>query len=129
MHLKLAWLMWVLVGTILATVGTHWIWQSSFGAAAPIIVVSIAVGLLKSRLVLDRVAHTTIDRIRIRGDGRCLGGFLSVHSWGLVLVMIVGGRLLRGTLAHATVGPLYLAVGTALCVSSRLTWRAIRGPR
>ena len=70
-----------------------------------------------------------IERIRIRGDGRCLGGFLSLRTWGFVALMMVVGRVLRGTLAHEIVGPLYIAVGSALIISSRLTWRAWRETR
>ena len=43
--------------------------------------------------------------------------------------MMVAGRLLRGAFAHVVVGPLYLAIGTALLVSSRITWRAWRESR
>jgi len=73
-------------------------------------------------------ALRVFDRVRLcaRGDGRRLGGFLSLWTWGLVILMMVAGRLLRGTFAHVVVGPLYLAIGTALLVSSRVTWRAWR---
>jgi hypothetical protein len=90
---------------------------------------AVAVGAVKSRLVLDRAARSVVDRIRARGDGRCLGGFLSLRTWGLVILMMVAGRLLRGTLAHGIVGPLYIAVGTALCLSSRISWHAWKASR
>ena len=125
-QLMLAWLMWVTVGSALVGFGGWWLWQSAPTAAPWIAAGSLAIGGVKSRLVLDRAARGVVDRIHARGDGRCLGGFLSLRTWGLVVVMMVAGRLLRGTVAHWVVGPLYLAIGTALCRSSRLTWRAWR---
>ena len=64
---------------------------------------------------------------RARGDGRCVGGFLSLRSWALVAVMVVAGRLLRGShVARGILGAIYLAVGIALFLSSRVAWRAWR---
>lgn len=123
-HLMLAWLMWASVGAALAGFGVRWSW-SAYPTAAPwILACSVAVGVAKSQLVLDRAARRIVDRIRTRGEGRCLGGFLSLRTWGLVVLMMAAGRLLRGTLARGIVGLLYVALGTALCLSSRLSWRA-----
>ena len=121
-HLMLAWMMWVAVGCALVGFGARWLWEAAQDVAPWIAAGAVAVGAVKSRLVLDRVAQRVVDRIRARGDGRCLGGFLSLHTWGLVVLMMVAGRLLRGTFAHGIVGPLYIVVGTALCLSSRLSW-------
>jgi hypothetical protein len=125
-HLMLAWFMWAVVGASLAAVGTTWMWQTAPKIAPWLAVGALMVGVLKSRAVLDRAAGRIADRIRVRGDGRCLGGFLSLQSWTLVVVMVVAGRLLRTTVARGIVSPLYLAVGTALLVSSRLLWHAWR---
>ena len=128
-HLILAWLMWAVVGTALAAVGARWTWESTPAAAAWLTAGAVAVGAAKSRLVLERAAGRIVTRIRACGNGRCLGGFLSLGTWGLVILMMVIGRLLRGTFAHVVVGPLYLTIGTALLVSSRITWRAWRESR
>ena len=128
-HLMLAWLMWVLVGSALACFGTRWVWMAAPNYGLLITAGAVVIGALKSRLVLDRAARRIIQRIRARGDGRCLGGFLSLRTWALVVVMMAVGRLLRGTVARGIIGPLYLAVGTALCLSSRLSWRAWRSVR
>lgn len=123
-HLMLAWLMWASVGMALAGFGARWSWWAHPTAAPWILACAVAVGVAKSQLVLDRAARRIVDRIRTRGEGRCLGGFLSLRTWGLVVLMMAAGRLLRGTLARGIVGPLYVALGTALCLSSRLSWRA-----
>jgi len=125
-QLILAWMMWVAVGSALVGFGSRWLWETAPVVAPWIAAGAVAVGAVKSRLVLDRAARRVVDRICARGDGRCLGGFLSLRSWGLVFLMMVTGRLLRGTLAHGIVGPLYIAIGTALCLSSRLSWHAWR---
>jgi len=125
-QLVLAWLLWATVGSALIGFGGWWMWSSAPVAAPWIGAAAIAIGAAKSKLVLDRTARRVVVRIIERGDGRCLGGFLSLRTWGLVVVMMLAGRLLRGTLARGIVGPLYVAVGTALCLSSRIPWRAWR---
>jgi hypothetical protein len=129
-HLLLAGLMWTAVGTALVVVGGRWLWRSEAAAASWLAALALVLGVLKARFVLDRTARRTVERIRERGDGRCLGGFLSIRSWALVGVMAGGGRLLRGShLARHLLGFLYLAVGTALVLSSRLAWQAWRQSR
>ena len=124
-HLMLAWLMWAVVGGLLLGFGVLWVWRESSVVTLLMVAGAAAVGILKSRLVLDRAARRITDRIRQRGDGRCLGGFLSLRSWALVAAMAAGGRLLRsGPVAVTIIGLLYIAVGTALLLSARIPWRA-----
>ena len=127
-HLLLAGVMWTVVGALLVYFGSRWVlesWPGPGGWAGA--VVAVAVGWAKSRWVLDRSAGRIADRIVARGDGRCLGGFLSWKTWGLVALMSGGGRLLRATVgAGGPVGLLYLAVGAALFRSSRTFWRERR---
>jgi hypothetical protein len=122
-------MMWVAVGSALVGFGARWLWSAAPVVAPWIAVGAVLAGAIKSRLVLDRAARSVVDRIHSRGDGRCLGGFLSLRTWGLVISMIAAGHLLRGSLARGIVGPLYIAVGTALCLSSRLSWQAWRESR
>lgn len=129
-QLMLAWLMWAVVGAGLVGFGASWLLGSlSRSTALWLAAGAVLVGIAKSRLVLDRAAHRLAARIAARGDGRCLGGFLSLPTWGLVVVMMVAGRLLRAVVADWVVGALYVAVGSALCLSSRHTWRAWRASR
>jgi len=128
-QLMLAWMMWMAVGAALAGFGAWWLWQATPGVAPLLAAVAVAIGTIKSRLVLDRAVRRVIERISVRGDGRCFGGFLSLRTWGLVILMMVAGRVLRRSLSRGIVGPLYIAVGTALCLSSRLSWRSWREAR
>jgi len=90
-----------------------------------VIALAVVVGALKARYILARSAHQIIDRILLRGDGHCFGGFLSWRTWGLVVVMAGTGRLLRAVLLpQLLVGTLYTAIGTALVLASWDLWRA-----
>ena len=124
-HLMLAWVMWAVVGTVLVGFGSRWLWQSPTPAAPWLAGLALAIGAFKARFILDGVAKKIVDRIRERGDGRCLGGFLSLRSWAFVAAMAGGGRILRGShVARGPLGLLYIAVGTALLLSSRVALRA-----
>jgi len=124
-HLFLAWLMWGVVGVLLFILGSWWLWQEPTTATPWLAAAAIGIGVLKSRFLLDRAAHRIVARIRDRGDGRCLGGFLSLRSWSLVLLMVALGRLVRGApVAVSILGLLYIVVGTALVLSSRVPWLA-----
>jgi hypothetical protein len=127
-QLLLAGAMWSVVGALLLGFGTVWTLEAlGDGAGSLALILGVLAGLAKGRYVLDRAAGRITDRIARRGDGRCLGGFLSWRSWLLVAVMSAAGRLLRGGLvSHAIVGPLYAAVGAGLLYSSRVPWRRWR---
>ena len=115
--------LWSIVGTGLAAAGLYWVTHGPPWAHWAAIG-AVLVGLLKSGMVLDRAAVRIVDRIEERGDGRCLGGFLSWKTWLLVAVMMGSGRLLRGGLIPTHwVGLLYVGVGVALVRSSRIAWR------
>jgi hypothetical protein len=123
-QLLLAAALWSVVGAALLAAGTRWTLQAlGPGTGALVIALGVAAGLLKGRFVLDRAARRIVERIAERGDGRCVGGFLSVRSWLLVAAMSGAGRLLRGGLVpHAVAGPLYAAIGAGLLFSSRIAW-------
>ncbi|MGC8735274.1 MAG: hypothetical protein ACP5SG_00595 [Dissulfurimicrobium sp.] len=123
-NLFLAGLMWSLVGTFLLLRGG--LNMNGF-VGRPVYPVFLAawaaVGLLKGRLILDRAAVKVLERIVERGDGRCMGGFLGARSWGLILAMIMLGRILRlSPLPPSFVWGVYTAIGTGLLFSSRTFW-------
>jgi hypothetical protein len=108
------------VGCCLAGFGSKWLSEADLLWLVPIAIVP---GLLKAIFVLEKTAMKGVARIKERGDGRCIGGFLSIKSWLLVLLMMAGGRLLRaGFLPKPWIGFLYVAVGVALVVGSRKPW-------
>lgn len=124
-HLLLAGLMWSTVGAALLALGVVWTVQVRTPWNLPLLVAAIAGGLLKARFVLAPVARRTASRIEVRGDGRCVGGFLSPQSWAMVAAMMLLGRLLRGgALSVGVLGAMYVVVGTALVIGSRGLWVA-----
>ena len=113
--------MWTAVGAILGAVGGVWLAPQHPWLIAP----AALLGLLKARFALRPAAIRAIARIRERGDGRCVGGFLSVRSWLFVILMAAAGRLLRtAPVPRTVVGFLYVAVGVGLLVASIGIWRA-----
>jgi hypothetical protein len=128
-HLVLAALMWTIVGGGLVFFGARWSWHSDASHAPWLMAAALAAGAAKSRLILDRAGRRIVERILARGDGRCLGGFVSPPTWLLIVGMMALGRLLRSRVAPLPVGVLYLAVGSSLLISSRLIWQARRRAR
>ena len=123
-HLVAAAVMWSLVGTALAGFGFYWVTESQLAYRWIFVAVAVMLGLAKSFWVLDKAAGKMILRIRKRGDGRCIGGFLSPWSWLMVICMSVAGRMLRAyVLTEGWAGVLYVLVGVALLVSSRKLWK------
>jgi len=123
-HLLCAAMMWSIVGTALLGFGVYWTLGSA-GVYSPWLLLAAAiVGLVKARLVLRRSADRIARRILHRGDGHCLGGFLSWRLWLLVAVMATAGRMLRMTsIPRWVIGVVYASVGVALLAGSRSIWR------
>jgi hypothetical protein len=125
-HLISAALMWSLIGIYLMIRGGILLGvEHAFYALAAIII-----GTVKAFLVLDRAVGKNIARILAFEDGTCIGGIYSLKMWGMVVCMMVGGRLLRHSgLSPMLLGIFYIAVGWGLFFSSRLLWRQWQGPR
>lgn len=125
-QLLLAGAMWAAVGAVLFSFGVSWIAGGQDGTQGlALSLLAVGLGLAKSKLVLDRTAAKIVGRIGERGEGRCIGGFLSLRSWLLVAAMVGLGRILRtGFLPLSAAGVLYAAIGTGLFFSSRFAWRA-----
>ena len=92
--------------------------------------IAVVIGLLKGKLIFERVARKNVARIRSTSphkDKICLFAFQSLQSYLIVISMIVLGILLR----QVGLRPLYLvmvytAIGVALLVSSGLYYREAR---
>jgi len=123
-HLLVSALIWSLVGLFLMLFGMRLLALPEHGLLA---VAALALGSLKSWRILDRVAGRNIDRILRMREGTCIGAVYPLKMWGLVILMMVAGRLLRASALPAfMIGALYLAVGWGLFFSSRLMWRQWR---
>lgn len=125
-------LMWLIGASILLVRGVGYLsdryWHSWALAAG------LALGVLKSRALLNRVAQKAAGRIRARGRAHFLG-FFSGRSWLLVAIMMGGGMILRRLVVDPDVigagimGALYIGVGTALLLADGVFWKAVNEPR
>jgi hypothetical protein len=123
-HVLLATLMWTIVGLFLFVRGA----SNMLSLPGPVnpwwLIVAAIIGVLKGRLIFDKTAVRVISRIESREGDRCLGGFLSFKSWGMILLMVFLGMSLRvSPLPGVLVWGVYVAVGAGLFYSSRLFWR------
>jgi len=122
-HLLAAGVLWSTVGLGLLGLGASWLLRAPTRWTLQGGVLALCAGWLKSRLVLRRTARRIVRRIEERGDGRCLGGFLSWKSWLLVLGMMLAGWILRHSgLSLYWRGLIYCAIGSALFLSSLTIW-------
>jgi hypothetical protein len=126
-HLLAGAVVWSVVGIMLASRGV-WNLLELENFSLWWLLLACFVGVLKGQMVFVRSASRSVARILSRGDGKCLGGFISLKNWGLIVAMILLGKVLRATPLHrGIVWSVYVAVGFALVVSSRVFWKAWMG--
>ncbi|MDF1553580.1 MAG: hypothetical protein P1P84_10990 [Deferrisomatales bacterium] len=119
----LAALLWTCVGVGLFSAGILWMSRSHPPWLVGLLALAAGIGLAKGQLLLSRTARKAAARIASRGDGTCLGGFLSWQSWLFVLGMMGTGAVLRRSdLPRTALGVVYVAVGIALLWGGRVFW-------
>lgn len=93
---------------------SKWLW---LGAASMI-------GAAKGRFIIARSAERLIQRIRDRGDDRCLLRIFPAKTWLLVGTMVLMGFGLRnsGWMPELIWG-IYAGIGVALISSGILVWK------
>jgi hypothetical protein len=122
-HLMVAALMWTAAGVMLVTRALIWLVRIDAGLAIGLGAVALVIGGAKGWFVLRKSAKRISNRIHSRGDGRCIGGFISWKTWLLVAVMMGSGIALRhSTMSRTILGVVYLAIGTALLSASCHFW-------
>jgi hypothetical protein len=123
-HLLLSAVLWTTVGVWLMARGVQWL--HSVGALW-MLIPALLLGSGKSLLILDRAARKGIDRILRFSGATCLGAVYSYRTWLLVVAMMTGGMLLRqSAIPKSVLGTMYVAIGWALVLSSRLAWKVHR---
>jgi len=124
-HLFVAALLWSVVGSALLFFGCKWVINKHETLYIWLLIPALLIGLLKTRLVLFKAADRMTSRIIARGDGKCIGGFISYKTWLIIAIMAGTGKFLRGGLLPiAIVGLIYAAVGIALLYGSSRLWSA-----
>lgn len=128
-RLLTATMVWSAVGFFLTVKGLWLSRESSLLSIAAAGLGGTGLGMIKSRLVFDRVALKIIDHIGNKPRRACLGGLFSVKNWALILVMALFGRVLGALPVDASLKTgVYVMVGSGLAFSSRLMWRAWKKP-
>ncbi len=112
--------MWTVIGVFLLlrggrvlVLGNHY-----FMLAA-----AVVLGVIKGMLILRRSADKNIARILDKKDGVCLGAVFSFQTWGLILLMIIMGKLLRAGGFPQLYGFIVSGVGMGLLLASRVIWQ------
>jgi len=129
-HLKIAKVLWRIVGIGLNTAGLIFLfgnaWTNLFpagssGMAFFSLLIGLFLGWLKGTKVLTRVAAKNKARIQTLPEQSPFYMTYSAKSWVMVLGMILLGRLIRFLGAsHLLVGAIYIAVGVALIIGSEV---------
>ena len=118
-------LVWSLIGAILALKGFSTPHGEPARWVAPVL--GLGLGILKSRLVLDKAAHKISEHINAKPTKACLGGLFSIWNWALIALMAILGKTLGSLQFPQEVrAAVYLMVGSGLACSSRLLWSAWR---
>lgn len=116
---------WSGLGIFLACKGLYLDREASLPLITLAAAVGLGLGLLKSRLVFDKVADRIISHIRRKPSRACLGGLFSIKNWGIIAMMMLFGRLVStAELDHSLKAGIYVMVGTGLAYSSRRLWKA-----
>lgn len=122
-------LVWSAVGSLLTAKGLWISRHEPTHLLLAAIAVGSGMGLVKSRLVFDKVARKIVLNIDKKPRPVCLGGLFSVRNWALILVMSFFGRTLSALSMNTSLkAGIYVMVGSGLAFSSRLMWKAWTKP-
>lgn len=131
-HLKVAFLMWGLVGSGLLIAGAVFLFgnrslsvlsdgSTNPGMAEGIgLALALSIGFIKGNLVLKKVAGKYIARIKTLPEVSPLYKTFSPKSWIMVAGMMTLGKIVRSVgIPPLVIGVIYVAVGFALVLGSR----------
>jgi hypothetical protein len=90
------------------------------------VLLALALGLIKGRLIFSRLAARNLARIKEMSPEKekvCFFAFQATRSWVLILGMITLGILLRlSPLPRELLAVIYLAIGSGLIYASTVYW-------
>jgi hypothetical protein len=130
--LLLAGLLWIGVGCMLNSLAWSWLRTEPTGKAAMLGALGFASALVIHHFGFLRIVDKNLARILPMQGKRCVFSFMPLKSYILILIM----SLLGVTLRHSPVpkpylAVLYIAIGTALILSSiryfRYVCKSIKG--
>ena len=117
--LFLAGIIWLSIGFMMDTIAYSWLISENARSALLILSTGFVLALLFHHFGFLRIVDRNLGRILPMEGRRCIFSFMPWKSYVLVMVMILGGFLLRhSSLPKAYLALIYLAIGTALMLSS-----------
>ena len=104
---------------MLNSMAWSWLRAERLGNALPAAVVGFVGSLIIHHFGFLRIVNRNLDRIVPMEGKRCVFSFMPWKSYALVAVMIILGVLLRHSpIPKLYLAVLYIAIGTALILSS-----------
>lgn len=89
-----------------------------------VIGITISVGFVKSRIILDMVCRKNVERLKLYNENESILYIFPLRTWLIIGTMIIFGRLLRMCPAGREWSGLFsLAVGCGLLFASRISWK------
>ena len=130
--LFMAGMIWLSIGVMMNSIAYSWLISENARSALLISSVGFVLALLIHHFGFLRLVDRNLGRILPMEGRRCFFSFMPWKSYVLVMVMMLGGFLLRhSALPKSYLALLYLAIGTALMLSSvrylRYLFMAMRG--
>jgi uncharacterized membrane protein HdeD (DUF308 family) len=129
----LAGLVWCSVGVMLCVHAFDWLRELHDLLELPLGIVGIVLGILAYMLMFSRIAKKNIARIGSFPVRVCVFAFQGLRGYVIIGFMIALGALLRhSAIPRHYLAVIYLAIGTALVMSSVLLYRtffALRSDR
>ena len=115
-------LVWTLAGAKLLYRGINIVLNVNF--AWWIICLTLCVGVLKSRFILDKVCRQNVERLKTYSEKASLLHIFPLRTWLIIGAMIIFGRLLRMCPHGGEWSGLFsLAVGSGLLFAGRISWK------
>jgi hypothetical protein len=117
--LFMAGMIWLSIGVMMDSIAYSWLKSENLRPALLISSIGFVLALLIHHFGFLRIVDRNLGRILPLEGRRCLFSFMPWKSYILVMVMILGGFLLRhSALPKSYLALFYLAIGTALMLSS-----------
>lgn len=117
----IAGILWSLVGLALCTTACYWLSMVEWPWGGVGAGIGFGAGIPVYRFGFSRIARKNADRIAQQPATVCLFAFQAWRSYGLIIIMMILGYLLRHSgLPRLIVAGVYAAVGTGLTLSSSI---------
>ncbi|MBC8424207.1 hypothetical protein H8E07_08805 [bacterium] len=124
----LAGVAWGGVSIMLFVRAGSWLADTPEATATLAVAAGAAMGVFLVRRAFLPLVRKNLARLALRPDRACLFSMFAWSSWGIALVMSVGGVLLRNSAApRPPLAAVYIGMGMCLGTGAFLYFRSLRG--